>query len=127
MTAVHGERLTIRIWPISSPTHAAFGGGCLPGLGGDPSTRPGASCGRIAGGTLPGRPSPPARAQARHDYDARFAAKYNLPVNEKIQELRRAIAQHGFDGVNVVAKKYGLPLAVVMLMVQQAMGEEPTS
>jgi hypothetical protein len=71
--------------------------------------------------------SAPARAQARHDYDAQVAAKYNLPVNEKIQELRRAIAQHGFDGVNVVATKYGLPLAAVMLMVQQAMGEEPAS
>ena len=90
MTAVHGERLTIRIWPISSPTHAAFGSGCLPGLGGDPSTRPGASCERIAGGAYRG-------------------------------DLRR------FDGVNLVAKKYGLPLAAVMLMLQQAMGEEPAS
>lgn len=71
--------------------------------------------------------SAPARAQARHDYDAQFATKYNLPVNEKIQELRRAIAQHGFDGVNLVAKKYGLPLAAVMLMLQQAMGEELAS
>ena len=32
-----------------------------------------------------------------------------------------------FDGVNLVAKKYGLPLAAVMLMLQQAMGEEPAS
>jgi hypothetical protein len=58
--------------------------------------------------------SAPNQARQLIDLDEQASKHFKIPVSQILQDLRRAIRDSGFAGVEAAAKKAGVPLAVML-------------